>query len=64
MVHGEYDMMKSSYSALEKSTCDLKLKLASTRTALDDAEYYKIKLQKQLQQALAGVAKTPSVRGK
>ena len=31
---------------MEKSTCELKLELAATRSALDDAEFAKKQLQK------------------
>lgn len=52
---------------LKKTTCELKLEVASLRSSLDDAEFTKRQLQKQLQlaqTALSSVNKTPSVRGK
>ena len=59
MLNGEFESLKASYKLLEKSTCDLKLKLAATRSSLDDSEFAK----KQLQKQIAGMTvKTPSLR--
>lgn len=48
VLNGQYEELRSDFASLENTTCDLKLKLAATRSALDDAEYTKKTMQKQL----------------
>ncbi len=52
-LQGEHETMKLSYTALEKSQCDMKLKLHALQDQLDDAEYTKKEMHKQLQQLKA-----------
>lgn len=48
VLHGEYEILKSNNLNLEKNICELKLKLAAARSALDDAEFAKKHLQKHI----------------
>lgn len=48
MLNGQFEETRADGAAMEKTACDLKLKLAATRSALDDAEYSKKTMEKQL----------------
>ena len=62
MLFGEHEQLKSDLKNLESVTCELKMKLASTRSALDDAEFSSRELQKELQATRAPAKKATSVQ--
>ena len=59
ILNADFENMRANYVVLENTTCELKLKLAATRSSLDDSEFAKKQLQKQL---TAVSTKTPSMR--
>lgn len=48
ILNGQYEETRADFASMEKTACDLKFKLAATRSELDDAEFSNISMEKQL----------------
>ena len=62
----DMDTLKSTHHKLEKSACDYKIEVATLKGQLEDSDFTKQKLQRQLQHAQSSFntgQRTPSIRG-